>query len=207
MLLYGKGAKSLAEDMKVSLEEAEDFIDKYFEEFSGVKRWVDETKKKVKQEKYVETLTGFHRRLPGVDSVDRGIVADSMRQAINTPVQGSGASMTMKSIILINRMFKKKELKSKLAITVHDSIVADVHVSEVKPVYTIMKHIMENLPFEWISVPIVSDAEIGRDYGTLVGIDNIDDVIEEGVFNYIDKRVEAKKRKDYEKAGMEYPEG
>jgi DNA polymerase-1 len=168
-----------------------------------MKDWIDRTKKQVKNDRYVETLAGFWRRLPGVDSNDRGIQADAMRQAINSPIQGSGASMTLKSIILINEMFKKKKLKSVLAITVHDSIVADVHVSELKIVYTIMKHVMENLPFSWITVPIVSDAEIGRDYGTLVGIDNIDEIINEGVFNYIDRKVLEKKKKDYEKAGLE----
>lgn len=205
MLLYGKGARSLAEDMKMSFEEAEDFIEKYFEEFSGVKNWIDTMKSQVKREKYVETLAGFRRRLPSIDSNDRGIQADAIRQAVNAPIQGSGASLTLKSIILINKMFKAKKLKSVLALTVHDSIVADVYVPELKAVYTIMKTIMENVPFDWITVPIVSDFEIGRDYGTLVNVGEIGEVIEEGVFNYIDKRVEEKKRKDYAKAGLEYP--
>jgi DNA polymerase I-like protein with 3'-5' exonuclease and polymerase domains len=202
-LLYGKGARSLAADMNVSLEEAEEFIATYFKEFAGMKEWIDNTKKQVRDDKYVETLAGFWRRLPGVDSNDRGIQSDAFRQAINSPIQGSGASMTLKSIILINMMFKMKKLKSVLAITVHDSIVADVHVSELKVVYTIMKQVMENLPFSWITVPIVSDAEIGRDYGTLVGINDIEEVISEGVFEYIDRKVYEKKKKDYEKAGME----
>ncbi|WAB25010.1 DNA polymerase family A [Lysinibacillus phage vB_LfM_LysYB1] len=199
-LLYGKGARSLAEDMKMTLEEAQDFIDKYFEEFKGVKKWLDDTRKKLKQEKHVETLTGLWRRLPGVDSNDRGVQADAQRQGVNSPIQGSGANMTMMSIILINDEFKKQNLKSKIAITVHDSIVADTHITEIKQVYTIMKGIMENLPFDWITVPIISDAEIGRDYGTLVGIDDIDAVLEEGVFEFIDREVEEKHQKALKKA-------
>jgi len=201
-LLYGKGARSLAQDMGVSLEEAEDFIAKYFEEFQGVRNWINGTKKQVKEQKYVETLAGFRRRLPGVDSNDRGIQADSFRQGVNSPIQGTGSSMTLKSIVMINKMFRKFNLKSCLAITVHDSIVADVYVPELKKVYKIMKHVMEHLPFDWITVPIVSDAEVGRDYGSLVGIDDIEEVLAEGVFEYIDRKVAEKKKKDYEKAGI-----
>ncbi len=205
-LLYGKGARSLAQDMGVELDEAERFIEAYFAEFPGMKVWIEETKKQVKKEKFVETLAGFTRRLAGVDSTDRGIYSDAMRQAINSPIQGTGANMTLMSIILINRMFKKKKLKSVLAITVHDSIVADVHVSEFEIVFKIMKHVMENLPFSWITVPIVAEAEIGRDYGTLVGLDKLEDLAEyEDIFDYIDKNVAKKKEKDYAKAGVPLP--
>lgn len=202
-LLYGKGARSLAQDMKCSLEEAEDFINKYFEEFGGVKKWLDETRKKVQEDKYVETLAGFRRRLSGVDSTDRAVKADSFRQAVNSPIQGSGSTMTIMSIIMINKLFKKLKLKSKLMITVHDSIVADTHVSEIGTVWKIMKNVMEQLPFDWITVPIVADAEIGRDYGSLVKFDDPTVVDEYGgdIFAYIDTEVEKKKKKDLEKAG------
>lgn len=200
-LLYGKGARSLAEDMKCSLEEAEDFIAKYFEEFSGVKEWIDGVHKMVREKKRVETLTGLWRRLPGIDSNDRGVVGDAKRQSVNSPVQGTGANMTMSSITRINDKFKALGLKSCIAITVHDSIVADVYVPEFEEVYNIMKYEMENLPWDWVTVPIVAEAEIGRDYGTLVGLDSLEDL--EGyadVFDYIDKTVEAKHKKLVEKA-------
>lgn len=199
-LLYGKGARSLSVDMGVSLEEAEEFINKYFEEFSGVKAWLDNTKKAVMKNKYVETLTGRHRRLPGVDSNDKGVQSDCFRQAINSPIQSSGSDMTMTSIILINKEFKRRNLKSCLAITVHDSIVADVYVPELEEVYYIMKGTMENLPFDWITVPIVADAEVGREYGTLVGLDLEELKNYKDVFEYIDTKVEAEHNKLMEKA-------
>ncbi|MNW28082.1 DNA polymerase I [compost metagenome] len=200
-LLYGKGARSLAEDMKMTQEEAQDFIDKYFEEFKGVKAWLDRTKKQVTQKGYVETLAGLWRRLPGVNSNDRGVRADCLRQAVNAPVQGSGANMTMSSLIRINNKFKELGLKSCIAITVHDSIVIDTHISEFDQVLPIAKDIMENPPFDWVTVPIVADAEIGRDYGTLVGIDSLDDLNGyKDIFDYIDSKAEAKHIKLLEKA-------
>ncbi|MNN65249.1 DNA polymerase I [compost metagenome] len=109
--------------------------------------------------------------------------------------------MTMSSIIRINNKLKELNLKSVLAITVHDSIVADVYVPEFTQVYEIMKYEMENLPFDWVTVPIVAEAEIGRDYGTLVGIDSLDDLNEYAdVFAYIDSKVEEKHLKLVEKA-------
>jgi DNA polymerase I-like protein with 3'-5' exonuclease and polymerase domains len=200
-LLYGKGAKSLAEDMKMSVEDAQDFIDKYFEEFKGVKAWLDRTRKQVMAEKHVELLTGLWRRLPGVDSNDRGVQGDAFRQAVNAPIQGTGANMTMSSLIRINEKFKERGFKSCIAITVHDSIVADVYAPEFAEVYTIMKHEMENLPFDWVNVPIIAEAEIGRDYGTLVGLDKLEDL--EGyadVFDYVDKKVAEKHEKLVKKA-------
>src|SRR5690606_34469539 len=172
-LLYGKGAYSLAQDMGVSLEEAEDFIEAYFAEFPGMKRWIDKMHKQVREQKYVETLAGFRRRLPAVDSNQKSIQAEAIRQSVNAPIQGTGGSMTLMSVVLINKMFKQLKLKSMLVITVHDSIVADVYVPEFKTVYKVMKQIMENLPFEWINVPIVAEAEIGYDYGTLVELESL----------------------------------
>lgn len=207
-LLYGKGSRSLAQDMGVSLDEAEEFIEAYFKEFPGMRKWIESTKKKVKKDKYVETLTGFRRRLPAVDSNDRGIQSDAMRQAINSPIQGTGGSMTLKSIVLINKMFKQKNLKSKLCITVHDSIVADTYIPEFEIVFKIMKTVMENLPFPWISIPIVAEAEVGRDYGTMVEIGSLDELKEynNNIFDFVDAKVIEKKKKDYEKAGLEYHE-
>lgn len=204
-LLYGKGAYSLAQDMGVELREAEEFIDAYFAEFPGMKKWIDAMHKQVKRDKYVETLTGFRRRLPAVDSNLDGIQAEAIRQSVNAPIQGTGGSMTLKSVTLINEMFKKLKLKSMLVITVHDSIVADVYVPEFKTVYKVMKQVMENLPFEWINVPIVAEAEIGYDYGTLVELESLEQLDEyDSIFDFIDEKVEEKIRIDHEKAGLEY---
>lgn len=204
-LLYGKGARSLAQDMGVPLEEAEAFIEAYFSEFPGMKKWISTMQNQAKKDKYVETLAGFRRRLYAIDSNDRGIQSEALRQSVNAPIQGTGGNMTLKSITLINKIFKEKKLKSVLCITVHDSIVADVYLPEFELVYTIMKTVMENLPFSWITVPIVAEAEVGRDYGTMVGLDSLEDLKGyKDVFEYIDTKVEEKKKKDYAKAGLEY---
>lgn len=165
-------------------------------------------RKQVKRDKYVETLSGFRRHLKGIDSNERGIVADSERQAINSPVQGSGASMTLQSLIDIDKLLTEYKLKSKMIMTVHDSIVFDAHIDEVYSVVAIAKTVMENLSFDWITVPIVADVEIGRNYQDLVEVefDELGDIIENGLFDYIDTELVKGKIKDYDRVGLPLPD-
>lgn len=165
-------------------------------------------RKQVKRDKYVETLSGFRRYLKGIDSNERGIVADSERQAINSPVQGSGASMTLQSLIDIDKLLTEYKLKSKMIMTVHDSIVFDAHIDEVYSVVAIAKTVMENLSFDWITVPIVADVEIGRNYQDLVEVefDELGDIIENGLFDYIDTELVKGKIKDYDRVGLPLPD-
>ena len=207
-LIYGKGALSLGEELGLTRDEAEEFINSYFKEFPGIKIWMDSMRKKVKQDKYVETLSGFRRSLKGIDSNQRGIVSDSERQAINSPVQGSGATMTLQSVIDIDKMITEYNLKSKMIMTVHDSIVFDTHIDEVYQISAIAKTIMENLPFDWITVPIVADLEIGRDYQDMVEVefDELGAVIESGLFNYIDTKLIEGKIEHYTRVDLAVPE-
>lgn len=211
-LIYGKGSKSLAEDIGGTQEEAERFIADYFKEFPGIKRWMEKMQKQVKRDKYVETLSGFRRNLQGIDSNDRMVVSESKRQSINSPVQGSGATLTLQSVIDIDRMYRQFNLKSKIIMTVHDSIVIDTHKDELYEVISISKYIMENLHYDWITVPIVADFEIGRNYQDLVkielkdGLEPLEAVIAEGIFPFIDRELVKSRIKNYKKAGLDLPE-
>lgn len=199
-MLYGKGVNALAGDMKDGTpEKAQAFMDAYFEQFSDVKKWLDETKNKVKKDKYVESLLGRYRRLEGVDSVKKSIVSDCMRQAVNAPIQSTGSDITVMSMILINEQFKRLGLKSKIAISVHDSIVVDTYLPELETVWDIMKYTMEHPPFDFINVPLVAEAEIGRSYGSLVAIDSLDELKDyKDIFEYCDEKNAKKHLKNLE---------
>ncbi|WCS68064.1 DNA polymerase I [Bacillus phage vB_BsuM-Goe26] len=200
-LLYGKGAYSLAQDMKVDLEEAQEFIDTYFKEFAGVKKWLDNTRKQVSKNKRVKTLTGRWRRLAAIDSTNRATAADAERQAVNSPIQGSGSDITLSSLIALGRRLRDEGFRSVICMTVHDSIVLDVHKDELVEVYKLVKEVMENPPFDWVTVPIVADVEIGRNYGDLVYLKQLSDLDDyKDVYEYIDVKFEEKKKEDLEKA-------
>lgn len=175
-IVYQESPAGLSEDLaaegiKMSVAECEKFIANYFKRFPRVQKWVDHIKKFAKRNKYVRTLTGRLRNLPAVDSVEKSIANEALRQAVNAPIQSTGSDCTMMSLIEINKWLKETGKRSVICITVHDSIVLDCPKDEVVEVSTKVKHIMENLAqynskYEFLGdVPIVSECEIGYSYG------------------------------------------
>lgn len=169
-LIYGKENYTMAQDLGISNEEADEMVNRYFSNKPAVRDFIDNTKKGLEKNGYVETLQG-HRRLLNEVFGDKISYNDAMRQSVNTVIQGTGAFLTNTSIVYINEMLKN--MKSKLIATVHDSVLLDVHSDEIHEVAPKVKYIMENLPIpflqiEWegkiVQYPITSDIEIGESY-------------------------------------------
>lgn len=207
-IVYQESPRGLSEDLRaegitMSEEECERFIKKYFKRFTKVNKWIRDIKKFVKRHKYVETLTGRTRHLPDIDSVDRSKANEAERQAVNTPIQGTGSDCTLQALIQINKWLKETEKKSRVCVTVHDSIVVDAHKSEALEVAKKVKHIMENLAeynefYSFLGdVPIVSEMEIGRNYGDSFEA-TIEELEEHGVDGLLDKLEQEKLEKDME---------
>jgi DNA polymerase I-like protein with 3'-5' exonuclease and polymerase domains len=202
----------------MSVQECERFIQKYFARFPKVNRWIRDIKKFAKRNKYVETKTGRRRHLPAIDSSDNSVANEALRQAVNAPIQSTGSDCTLMSLILINAWLKENSMKSKICITVHDSIVLDVHKSEAIIVAKKVKDIMENLAkyhedYSFLGdVPIVSEMEIGYSYGNSFecGMD-LDDLEKYGIDNFLKECLdekhakEQKAYKEYEEAGKDIP--
>ena len=163
--------------MFITLEEAQDLIDAYFAARPALKRNMDKLMNSVKKLGYLEAFTGHRRRVPEVFSEDEKMVARALRQSVNFPVQCGAAQMTNMATVIIQRRLQELGLRSKLILTVHDSLVFDCHVDEVVQVGQLAKHVMENLPtlsaevlpgldWSWLTVPIVADLEVGFTWGT-----------------------------------------
>lgn len=175
-LIYGKGASSLSVDLGISTEEGERLVDKYYESKPRVREFIETTHAKAKRDGYVETLQGNRRNLNEI--WNKRTEADALRKTVNTTIQGTGAYFTNLSVILIQDYIDLRNLKSKLIMTVHDSIVLDTPQEEYEEVAKVTKYIMENLPIEWtkynlngkeIAYPIEADVEIGWNYKDAVG--------------------------------------
>lgn len=199
---YGKGDASLSRDMGMTLEEGKKFLDDYFRTYPDIKKWRDYDQDFVQEHEYIESITGRYRRLPGVHSSEWSIRSHCQREALNFPIQSASADITMKANNLINKKFHKKNLKSVLCMTVHDSIVADVYLPEFNDVFNIMQQTMEHLPFKWLGdMPMKAEAEVGRNYADTVGISSPDDLQGyESIFDYIDEKLEEKYQDDLNKA-------
>jgi DNA polymerase I-like protein with 3'-5' exonuclease and polymerase domains len=216
-IVYQESAKGLSEDLRaeginMSVEECEKFIRNYFKRFPNVEKWVRDIKRFAKRNKYVKTLTGRRRHLPTIDSVDKAIAAEAERQAVNAPIQSTGSDCTLMSLILINKWLKETGKRSKICVTVHDSIVIDCHKDEVIEVAEKVKDIMEGLPKynEYYSflgdVPIVSEMEIGYNYGEIFEC-TIEDLKEQGVDGFLQAQIDKKKAKEQEEFEKAEKEG
>ena len=187
LVLYGGGPPGLQMTLKkdgvfVTIEEAQDLINAYFCKRPGLKQGIIRTEREVCETGFLESFTGRHRRIPEVFSEDESLVARALRQSINFPIQSGASDMTMLAACLVHRRMKERGYKSKMILTVHDSLVFDCHVDEVLEISCLVKEIMENLPilaeeilpgidWKWLVVPIVAEFEAGTTWGTLVEFD------------------------------------
>lgn len=142
-------------------------VDHFLGTFTGLRDWLEATKKKAHKLGYVETMFGRRRRLPDLNSKVQTLRNNAERQAINAPIQGTGSDFTMLSVIQINQWLKDNNMKSLMIATVHDSIVFDVYIPELHILAPKVKEIMESVHKPYIDtiIPIRADLELGRNYG------------------------------------------
>jgi DNA polymerase-1 len=154
-IMYGMGPQRLARETGLSFREAQDFIQRYFEVFAGVKRYLDETLVQARQKGYVTTLLGRRRYIPELLSEDGRVQANAQNIAVNTPIQGTAADLIKKAMILVHDALRQQELRSRMILQVHDELVFDVAPGEGGAVSGLVKRLMESaLP---LGVPLRVD--------------------------------------------------
>lgn len=182
-ILYGRGSASVAKQTNQTVEEAEDFEKKYMDAKPEMKKFIDDSHKFVEDNGYVLTVPGFRRWLRGIWSRDRGESKKALRQSVNTIVQGTGTFLTNTAIYYINKYFIDNKMKSRVVLTVHDSVVVDSPADEAAKAGQKAEYIMENLPYDWLIVtingkkvryPIEAEDSIGLTYNDMVDF-NYDD--------------------------------
>lgn len=142
-------------------------VEDYLGAYPQLSDWLDGTKEFAMEHGYVETMFGRRRRLPDLQSTVPTLRDNALRQAINAPIQGTGSDLTLRSIIEIQDYIATHHLKSRMVGTVHDSIVFDIHVTELQEIANCVKRIMEHVHEKYIQtqVPILSELEMGDSYG------------------------------------------
>ncbi len=167
-VLYGMGAFGLASRTGISQFEAKDFIKKYFETFSGVKTYLDNTLEEAKKTGYVETLFGRKRYVPELQSPNRQIQAAGERMAINMPIQGTAADIMKMAMIAVYHALKKEKLldvHARMTLQIHDELVLEVEEKYAETVAEIVKNEMQNVAK--LRVPIDVGVEIGDRWGEM----------------------------------------
>ena len=166
-VLYGMGAFGLASRTGISRYEAQEFIDKYFSEFAGVKKYMDEVLKKAKTTGYVETIFGRRRYVPELLSSNFQLRSSGERMAVNMPVQGTAADIMKLAMIAVAKKLTEKKLdeKAKMILQVHDELVLEVEESVKDEVAEIVKHEMQTVVK--LEVPLDVEVSIGYCWGKL----------------------------------------
>lgn len=161
-LIYGQGAFGLSKNLGISRKEAQELIDAYFQEFGGVKNYMDETIAFCRNNGYVKTLLGRRRYIPDINSANQTVVGFAERNAINAPIQGSAADMIKLAMIKIHKRLNAENWKAKMILQVHDELIFDVPNDELETLIPMVKSEMERaMPLE---VPIVAEAGKGANW-------------------------------------------
>jgi len=161
-IIYGMSAFGLAKDLNVPQQEAQEFIDKYFLRYPGVKKFMDNEIAKAEKNGYVLTLLNRRRYIPEINSDNMAVQQFAQRQAINTPVQGSAADLMKLAMINIQNAMEKQKMDSRMIITVHDELVFDVAADEKESLVAIVRKEMENCMK--LSVPIKVSIKAGKNW-------------------------------------------
>jgi DNA polymerase-1 len=143
-IVYGMGARGLAQSLGIETAEAKTFIEDYFKSYPGVKRFIDDTIAVARRDKAVQTLLGRMRRLPDIDSTNPGARAFSERVAVNTPVQGTAADIIKLAMLAVDRELRARGFAAQLILQVHDELLLDVPRAELDAVSDVVRRCMES---------------------------------------------------------------
>lgn len=162
-IIYGAGAMLLSQQLGIKRAEASELIKQYFDQYSGLKKYMEEVVHEARKNGYVTTICGRRRYLRDLDSRNGMMRSHAERNAINTPVQGSAADMIKLAMIKIYNELNRGGFKTELILQVHDELVFDVPKDELEKVRTIIENSMKNaLP--GLKVPIVVGIDTGENW-------------------------------------------
>ncbi len=164
-IIYGMSSYGLATNLKISREEAEQYITAYFQRYYRVKEYIEEQIARARKNKYVKTMLNRIRYLEGIDSPNKSIREFYERTAINTPIQGTAADLIKIAMIRIDYSMERLNLDSGLILQIHDELIFEIPESELEKRRNIIRDIMENcLPLE---IPLKVNFKSGYRWGEL----------------------------------------
>ena len=164
-LLYGMGPYRLAQSTGITLGEAEEFIETYFQRLPGVKKYLDEIREFAKQNGFVQTLEGRRRYFPLLKSEsggDQAARARAEREAINAPIQGTAADIIKKAMIEVGQLIQVSMPNVRLLLQVHDELLFECFDGEVEELVQMVRPVMESA--YKLSVPIKVDVNVGQNW-------------------------------------------
>jgi DNA polymerase-1 len=161
-IIYGISAFGLSQRLGIPRREAKEIIDSYFEKYPKIKKYMDDSIERAREQGYVETIMKRRRHLKDINGRNAVVRGYAERNAINAPIQGSAADIIKKAMIDIHRQLVKKKLKSKLLLQVHDELVFDAHLNELNELKNVVREGMEKAVK--MEVPLTVEVESANNW-------------------------------------------
>lgn len=162
-IIYGVSSWGLAARTDMTIAQASQYIERYFELYPNIKKYMKDIVAFAQEKGYVESLFGRKRYIPEINSKIPGVRGGAQRAAINMPIQGTAADIMKAAMIELDKQLPKTSPDSKMLLQVHDELVLEVPNEDVEKVGKLVKTVMENV-FK-LDVPITADVGAGPNWG------------------------------------------
>ena len=162
-LIYGMSAFGLAKQIGVGRNQAQEYVDLYFERYPGVKSYMDNTRADAADAGYVETIFGRRLYLPDIKAKNGQRRQHAERTAINAPMQGTAADIIKKAMIKVAEWLATEEFDAQMIMQVHDELVLEVKTEQLEAFSAKLKEIMEHAAE--LSVPLIVEVGSGKNWG------------------------------------------
>ena len=161
-IIYGISSFGLSERLTIGRKEAKDLIDGYFNSYPGVKKYMDESIRKAREQGYVTTMFGRRRYLRDIQSRNQVVRGNAERNAINAPIQGTAADIIKIAMVRIHEKLKKEGFGSKMILQVHDELIFEVVPGELERVKEMVVYEMSNAVK--LDIPLKVDCGTGKNW-------------------------------------------
>lgn len=161
-IVYGISSFGLSQDLSISPKEAKVYIDEYFKTYPNIKGFLDQLVSDAKEKGYCETMFGRRRPVPELKSSNFMQRSFGERVAMNSPIQGTAADIIKIAMVNVYDALRKKELKSKLILQIHDELLIETRQDEVEAVRTVLTEEMQNACS--LAVKLETDLHTGSDW-------------------------------------------
>ena len=161
-IIYGISAFGLARQLDISNSAAADYIKSYFDRYPGILNYMEVTKEKARELGYVETFLGRKCYVKGIKDKNPAIRSFAERAAINAPIQGGAADIIKKAMVAMPSSLEKAGLGAKMLLQVHDELIFEVPVEEIRETSDIVKNTMQNIIK--LDVPLIVEVGIGENW-------------------------------------------
>lgn len=161
-IIYGQTEFGLSKELGISRSQAKTYIDSYFERYSGVKRWIDQTIQDTRLTGISKTMMGRKRYIKDINSKNYNLRSFAERTAVNSPIQGTAADIIKFAMLKVQDNLIAHKMETKMLLQVHDELIFEVPPAEIAPLIVILRECMEHAVS--LDVPLKIDINIGFDW-------------------------------------------